>query len=163
MRYDVIVIVSPLSDFVACNYQVQKPALVATAVPELAVEAFDKRILRRLARLNRGQHHFPLTRLEEHRLVGRSVPLSKTTEAGIMCGAMRSHLGTGPRAGRKWTCLTTDRLTDTKSIDQHWLELSSSGVGILGRNSRLRRRHSNLEAMLATAGKVRLRLITKPS
>ena len=48
-----VVVGPPLRDFVSCIRQAQEPVLVEAAVPELAVavEAFDERILRRLARL----------------------------------------------------------------------------------------------------------------
>ena len=49
--------------------------LAESAVPELAVEAFDERILRRLARLDEGQRHVPLTRPEEHGLAGQLRPV----------------------------------------------------------------------------------------
>ena len=49
--------------------------LIEAAVSELAVEALDERILRRLARLDKGQRHRPLTRPEEHGLAGQFRPV----------------------------------------------------------------------------------------
>ena len=66
-----VVVGSPLRDFVSRICQAQESVLIEAAVSELAVEALDERILRRLARLDEGQRHRPLTRLEEHRLAGQ--------------------------------------------------------------------------------------------
>lgn len=70
-----VVVGSPLRDFVSCICQAQEPVLFEAAVPELAVEALDERVLRRLARLDEGQRHLPLTRPEEHRLAGQLRPV----------------------------------------------------------------------------------------
>ena len=70
-----VVVGPPLRDFVSCIRQAQEPVLVEAAVPELAVEAFNERILRRLARLDEGQRHLPLTRPEEHGLAGQFRPV----------------------------------------------------------------------------------------
>ena len=75
MRSDMVVVDPPLRDFVSCIRQAQEPVLVEAAVPELAVEAFDERILRRLVRLDKGQGHLPLMRPEEHRLASQLRPV----------------------------------------------------------------------------------------
>ena len=49
----------------------QKPVLIEAAIPELAVEALDEGILRRLAWLDESQRDLPLTRPKEHRLAGK--------------------------------------------------------------------------------------------
>ena len=71
-----MVVVGPsLRDFVPCIRQAQEPVLVEAAAPELAVEAFYERILRRLARLDEGQRHLPLARPEEHCLASQLRPV----------------------------------------------------------------------------------------
>ncbi|WP_246361764.1 MULTISPECIES: hypothetical protein [Halomonadaceae] len=62
--------VSTLCDFVARTRQDQKSALVESAVPEFAVEAFDERILRRFARLVDGRRHLSQAS-SKYRLAGQ--------------------------------------------------------------------------------------------
>lgn len=52
-----VVVGSPLRDCVSCIRQAQEPVLVKSAVPELAVEAFDERILLGLTRIDVVPRH----------------------------------------------------------------------------------------------------------
>ena len=65
-----VVMGSPLRDFVSCIRKAQEPVLIETADPKLAVEALDERILRRLA------HSGNLT-LPVDRFLGRRSPKLK--------------------------------------------------------------------------------------
>lgn len=71
VRSNMVVVDPPLGDFVSCIRQAKEPVLIEAAVSELAVEALDECILRRLAWLDEGQRHCPLTCPEEHRFAGQ--------------------------------------------------------------------------------------------
>jgi len=73
-----VVVGSPLVDFMSGTGQAQKPVLIETAIPELAVEALDEGILCRLTRLDEGQRDLP----KNIALLVSSGPLSQTIEAG---------------------------------------------------------------------------------
>jgi hypothetical protein len=66
MRPLVVVVVTPGVDRVPCVVQTGEPVEVWAVVTELAVEAFDKSVLRRFARLNEVQLHFSTLQSEEH-------------------------------------------------------------------------------------------------
>ena len=70
-----VVVDSPLIDFMPCIGKAQKPVLIEAVIPELAIEALDEDILCRLAWLDERQRHIPLTRPEEHRLAGQRRPV----------------------------------------------------------------------------------------
>jgi hypothetical protein len=61
---------SPGIDGASGIFQAREPVLIQTTVAELAVEAFDERVLGRFARLNEVQCHAGALRPQEHRLAG---------------------------------------------------------------------------------------------
>lgn len=70
-----VVVGSPLVDFMSSIGQAQKPVLIETAIAEPAVEALDEGILCRFARLDERQRHRPLTCPEEHCLAVQLRPV----------------------------------------------------------------------------------------
>ncbi len=70
MGFLFVVVVSPLTDLKARFVQRSKPVHVQAVLAEPAVVRFDKRILRRLARLDEPKLDASLFRIEKHRLAG---------------------------------------------------------------------------------------------
>jgi hypothetical protein len=62
---------APFIDFISRFIQRAKPVLIQTFVSKLAIEAFDKSILRRFARLNEVQLHVIFLAPEKHRFAGK--------------------------------------------------------------------------------------------
>lgn len=71
MRSDVLVVLSPRLDRRACVPKAGEPVQVQAVLAELAVEALDERILRRLTWLDEVQPDHSSSRPEEHRLAGQ--------------------------------------------------------------------------------------------
>lgn len=67
-----VIVLSPAADNLSRLGQIRKPVLVQAEIPELAVKAFNKSILSRLAWLDELQLHPGLFAPEEHRLGSES-------------------------------------------------------------------------------------------
>lgn len=70
MRPDVVVVVTPVVDSRTGIVERGEPVQVQTVLAELAVEAFAKRVLRRLPGLKETKRHTGPLRPEEHGLAG---------------------------------------------------------------------------------------------
>ena len=70
MRSDVVVVLSPLINFIASFVQTSKPMLIQAFVPELAVQAFNKGVLCRLAWLDKSKRDAGFLAPEEHSFAG---------------------------------------------------------------------------------------------
>ncbi len=70
-----VIVLTPSINNSACVKQVPKPLLVQAPFPELAIKAFDKSVLGRLARLDKLQPDLLTTRPKEQRLAGQLRPV----------------------------------------------------------------------------------------
>ena len=70
MRSDVVVVLSPLINFKASFVQASEPMLIQAFVSELAIQAFNKSVLCRLAWLDKAKRDIGFLAPEEHSFAG---------------------------------------------------------------------------------------------
>ena len=65
-----VIVVTPLINYVSGCVQRSEPVCIQALFTELAIEAFNECILRRLAWLDKAELHASFLRPKEHRLTG---------------------------------------------------------------------------------------------
>ena len=70
MRANMVVVLSPLIDFYSRLVQRSEPVRAQAFLAELAVEAFDERVLSRFSRLYKAKRDTSLLRPKEHGFAG---------------------------------------------------------------------------------------------
>ena len=111
MRANMVVVLSPLIDFYSRLVQRSEPVRAQAFLAELAVEAFDERVLSRFSQLHKAKRDTRLLRPKEHGFAGDFVTvvahhLLWWLPAGQRTMASRSAWKAG-RVTRQYVCRET--------------------------------------------------------